>query len=200
MATINDMYIFVESEDFSYNVELPEHTVETGVNVSDHVQRKATTLSISGEIVGTTAESIRNRLQQLEQEGILCEYIGRNRLTNCLISNFAVTYEVDVWGGCRFSMNLKEVRTAGSSYKTTTSKNTQKTGTQQIVKNSKNSYIYHTVKKGECVWELVAAIGAPYKKYGLTCDEVMKLNQDAFSRKGDFKTLQIGKKIIVGKR
>ena len=82
MATINGLYIFVESEDYSYNVEIPEHTVETGIDVSDHVQRKATTLSISGEIVGPTSELVKTTLKTMEHKGILCKYVGRNILTN----------------------------------------------------------------------------------------------------------------------
>lgn len=200
MATINGLYVFVESEDYSYNVEIPEHTVETGVDISDHVQRKATTLSIVGEIVGDSSELIKTSLRTMQQKGVLCTFVGRNTLTNCLIVDFTPTYNVDIWGGCGFSMTLKEVRTASSSYKTTTTKDTKKTGTQQVVKRSKEKYVYHTVKKGDCVWALVAGPNAPYKKYGLTCEEVMELCQSAFSRKGDFRTLQIGARIIVGKR
>lgn len=200
MATINGMYVFVESEDYAYNVEIPEHAVETGVDVSDHVQRKATGLSITGEIVGKNSEIIKNKLKQMEHTGVLCTFVGRNTLTNCLISNFTPIYAVDVWGGCRFSMTLKEVRTASTSYKTTATKDTKKTGTQQVSKNSKDKYVYHTVKKGDTIWDLTQAPNAPYKAHGMGCNEVMKLNPGAFSRKGDFRTLQIGEKIIVGKR
>lgn len=201
MATINGLYVFVESEDLSYGVDVAEHTVESGIEISDHVKRKAITLSISGEIVGKNAASITSKLKQMHQNGVVCRYSGRTNLSNCLIADFSTSYTHNIWGGCEFSMTLREVRTAKTSYvKNNKNKDTTKTGTQQTTSKSKSEYVYHTVKKGDCVWALVAAPKAPYKKYGMSCDEVMNLNPSAFSRKGDFRTLQIGKKIIVGKR
>ena len=41
MATINGMYVFIESEELSHEVEVAEHTVEDGIELSDHVKRKA---------------------------------------------------------------------------------------------------------------------------------------------------------------
>lgn len=199
MATLNGLYIFVADEEMSFGVDVAEHTVESGIEISDHVKRKAVTLSISGEIVGKNAASVRSKIRQMHQSGVLCNYSGRTVMSNCLITEFSTSHPNTVWGGCEFSMTLKEVRTASTSYKKT-KKDTKKSGTQQVKKNSKAEYVYHTVKKGDCIWNLVAAPKAPYKKYGMTCNEVMKLNPSAFSRKGDFRTLQIGKKIIVGKR
>ncbi|MBR5823724.1 MAG: LysM peptidoglycan-binding domain-containing protein [Paludibacteraceae bacterium] len=201
MATINGMYIFVENEDYSYNVEVTDHVVETGIEITDHVQAKATTLSITGEIVGENSETVKNKLKQLEHSGTICKFVGRNTLANCIITNFTPTYTVDIWGGCGFSMSLKEVRTASTSFTSTgKTQETKITGTQQVTQKSTATYVYHTVKKGDTIWALVAATNAPYKKYGMTCDQVMKLNPSAFSKPGDFRTLQIGKKIIVGKK
>lgn len=199
MATINNLYIFVADEEMSFGVDVAEHTVESGIEISDHVKRKAVTLSISGEIVGKNAASVRSKIRQMHQSGVLCSYSGRTVMSNCLITEFSTSHPNTVWGGCEFSMTLKEVRTASTSYKKT-KKDTKKSGTQQVKKNSKTEYVYHTVKKGDCIWNLVAASKAPYKKYGMSCNEVMKLNPSAFSRKGDFRTLQINSRIIVGKR
>lgn len=195
MATINNLYVFVSDEDKSFGVNVTEHTVEKGVDITDHVKRQAMTVSISGEIVGKNAADIRDKLVKMHQTGVVCKYVGRTTLSNCLITDFSTSYPYSVWGGCEFSATLKEIRTAKSA-----SDQTDKAGTQQPEKNSKDEYIYHTVKKGDCVWALVAGSNAPYKKYGMSCNEVMKLNPGAFSRKGDFRTLQIGQKIIVGKR
>lgn len=203
MAKINGLYIFVIDESKDFGVDATEHPVETGVDITDHVKRKAIEMSISGEIVGKDAASTMSRLKQMHQNGTLCKYVGRTTLSNCLITDFSISHPHTIWGGCSFSMTLKEVRIASTSYKKVTTKNTKqtkKTGTQQVKKKSKVVYVYHTVKKGDTIWALVASSKAPYKKYGLSCDEVMKLNPSAFSRKGDFRTLQIGKKIIVGKR
>ena len=201
MGTINGQYIFVKDEEASFGVDVTEHTVEKGVAISDHVKRHAATLSITGELVGPNAASVRTKLRQMHQNGTVCNYSGRSILNNCLITDFSTSHPNTIWGGCEFSMTLKEIRTAKTSYKATgTTKKTQKTGTQQTTKKSKDENVYYTVKKGDCIWNLVAAPNAPFKKYGLSCDEVMKLNQSAFSGKGDFRTLQIGAQIIVGKR
>lgn len=203
MATINGLYIFVLDEDMTYGVSVTEHTVETGIEISDHVKRKGVTLSITGEIVGKNAASVLAKIKTMHQSGTLCKYVGRTALSNCVIAELSTSHPHTIWGGCEFSMTLKEIRTASTSYKKTATqktKQTKKTGTQQVKAQSKKTYVYHTVKKGDTIWALVASSKAPYKKYGLSCDEVMKLNPSAFSRKGDFRTLQIGKKIIVGVR
>ena len=203
MAKINGLYIFVIDESKTFGVDATEHPVETGVDITDHVKRKAVEMSITGEIVGDDAASTMSRLKQMHQNGTLCKYVGRTTLSNCIITDFSTSHPHTIWGGCEFSMTLKEIRTASTSYKKVTGNATsapKKTGTQQVKKESKVEYVYHTVKKGDAVWALVAASNAPYKKYGFSCDDVMKLNPGAFSRKNDFRTLQIGKKIIVGKR
>ena len=219
MAKINDLYVFVEEENRTFGVSVTEHAVETGVSVTDHVKREATTLSISGEIVGSRADNVVKQLYQMQQLGTLCKYVGRVTLSNCLITEFSTTQTHSIWGGYSFSMTLREIRTAKTSYKQTAStsktnasaktQNTKKTGTQQKTVKSKVVNVHHTVKKGDTVWSLVAASKAPYKslsrpaingrKYTAT-EWVMQKNPNAFSKKGDFKTLKIGWTLIVGQR
>ena len=202
MATLNGQYLWVESEEYSFGVDVTEHTVEDGVNISDHVKRNAATLSLSGEIVGQNAGSIRTKLKQMHQQGVVCSYSGRSTMSNCLIVDFSTSHPVDIWGGCSFTMALKEIRTASASYVTITNtkKSTDKTGTQQVNKASTAGNIYYTVKKGDTIWGLVAAKNAPFKSTGLTCNQVMKMNPDAFSRPGDFRTLKIGYRLNLGTR
>ena len=211
MAKLNGLYIFVVDEDVSRSIEVTEHAVENGIDISDHTKRKAVELSISGEIVGKNAVSVLNRLRTMQQSATLCRYVGRTTLSNCLITQFNTSHPHTVWGGCKFNMTLKEIRTASTSYTkpATQEKQTKKTGTQQIQKTSKVTFVYHTVKKGDTVWNLVAAANAPYRnlkrseingKSLSACDWVMAKNPSAFSKKNDFGTLQIGKSIIVGQR
>lgn len=67
-------------------------------------------------------------------------------------------------------------------------------GTQQI-KSGSGSAVYHTVKKGECVWTLV---NKKYKHLGKSVSWVISNNPKAFSRKGDATTLQIGARLLMG--
>ena len=207
MAKLNNLYIFVKDEQLSFGVDVTEHTVESGIDISDHVRRRARTLSITGEFVGTKGAATLSQIQRLHEEGKYCLYVGCVNFPKCLITDFNISNTPNIWGGCEFSMTLKEIRTASTAYKKT--KATKNTGTQQKTSNSTAIWVNHTVKKGDTVWALVAAKNAPYKnlnrpqigkKTYSACDWVMQMNQSAFSRKGDFGTLQIGKKLVVGKR
>lgn len=207
MALINNNYVFVKTEDIENAVESSSHPVEKGEPITDHVQRKPISLSISGKIVdhgNMKAADIVNKLKELQKSGSLITYVGRVTLSNLQIQDFPETYTNTNWGGCDFSMTLKEVRIAKTAYvapkKNTTTKNA---GTQQVTK-SKQTEVYHIVKKGDCVWRLISttykSLKPTYKKKQDKCDWVMSKNPHAFSRKGDFRTLQIGKKILIGYR
>lgn len=71
---------------------------------------------------------------------------------------------------------------------------TTNAGTQQVSSGS-GSAVYHTVKKGDTVWALV---NKKYKYLGKSESWVINNNPKAFSRKGDARTLQIGRKLLMG--
>lgn len=204
MGLINNNYVLVQQEEVNYDSESTSHPVETGIELTDHVRRKPITLSLSGVIVKTgskkSADIIAN-IKKLQKDGSLIKYVGRITLGNLQIQSFHTSYENTNWGGCSFDMELKEVRIAKSSYDAAKSKALSAKQTTQ----GSNSKVYHTVKKGDCIWSLV--ITGPYKNLKPSyskpmdkCNWVMSQNQSAFSRRGDFRTLQIGKKIYVGYR
>lgn len=202
MATINGIYVFVESEEVSYGVEATSHPVEEGIDITDNIKKKARVITLSGEIVENVGEDTKpkkSQLLDLHQRGALVSYVGRTVLNNCIIEDISLTNTYDVWGASKCSITLKEIRTAKLAQKSNKDGVT-KAGTQQAEKKSTGEWVYHTVKKGDCVWALVAAPNAPYKSYGASCEQVMAWNPSAFSRPGDFRTLQIGEKIKVGKR
>ena len=204
MGLINNNYVLVQQEEVNYDSESTSHPVETGIELTDHVRRKPITLSLSGVIVKTgskkSADIIAN-IKKLQKDGSLIKYVGRITLGNLQIQSFHTSYENTNWGGCSFDMELKEVRIAKSSYDAAKSKALSAKQTTQ----GSNSKVYHTVKKGDCIWSLV--ITGPYKNLKPSyskpmdkCNWVMSQNQSAFSRRGDFRTLEIGKKIYVGYR
>lgn len=75
----------------------------------------------------------------------------------------------------------------------TSTSGTSNAGTQQVKTSSKKKSVYHKVKKGDTVYALV-------KKYktGKSTSWVINNNPKAFSKKGDARTLQIGKKLLMG--
>lgn len=210
MALINNLYVFVESESLQRGVDAPEHPVEEGIDLTDNVKRKACVLSISGEVVGKDAPSIMSKLNEMHTKGVLVTYIGRNIFNNAIITSFDTDHPNTIMGGCAFSMELREIRISKSSYvptkkkvtatKKKTQSSTKQTTKKATTKKSADTKVYHKVKKGDTVWALVASKNAPYKKYGKSCDWVMKNNPSAFSRKNDFGTLKIGAKLWVGNK
>lgn len=193
MAMIGNVYVWLENEDVKRNIETTSHPVEKGIDVTDHVSPKANEISISGEIVGENATNDLATLKSYMQKGTLLNYVGRNVMNNMQIVQFDTGHPNTIWGGCSFSMTLKEVRIAQSSY------TVKKAGTQQINKNTvTGTPVYHTVKSGDTVWLLFADSKAPYRSYGKDCNWVMQNNPSAFSKKGDFKSLKVGAKLIVG--
>lgn len=202
MALVNNLYVFVENEDLTHDIESTSHPVEKGIDITDHVRRKPYELSISGKIVdygSTKATDILNKIKELQKSGSLITYKGRNNLSNMQIQNFSTSFPYTNWGGCDFSMSLTEVRIAKPAYTAA-----KKVGTQQVDKGE-NKNVYHTVKKGDCIWALVItgaykSLEPKYSKPMDKCNYIMSKNPNAFSRKGDFRTLKIGAKIFVGYR
>lgn len=115
MAMINGMYVLVESEDPKFEVDVTDQPVESGINVSDHVQRKPYTMDISGFIVGEDAAQIRQKIKTISESGELVEFQGRNLFSGLIVS-FSTNHTNRVANGFAFSLSMKEIRTAKSSY------------------------------------------------------------------------------------
>lgn len=207
MALINNNYVLAENESITYESESTSHPVEKGIDITDHVQRKPIILSISGVISDTknkkSTEIVEN-IKKLQNSGSLIKYVGRISLGNMQIQSFNTNYEYKNWGGCAFDLELKKIRIANSAFDAAKSKALAKQASSQQVSQGNNSKVYHTVKKGDCVWNLVTKqykdLKPTYSKTMDKCNWVMSQNPSAFSRKGDFGTLQIGKKLYVGYR
>lgn len=129
MATINNIYIWVESEDISRSSKIPQHPVEKGLPLTDNAKREPKTLSISGKIIDTKtlkAKDIVDKIENLKDSGSLIKYSGVNVLGNYMISSFDTTENNAVWGGADFSMELVEVRISKSAYDPTKQKAAEK--------------------------------------------------------------------------
>ena len=153
MALINNLYVFVADESVTNDVESTSHPVEKGIDFTDHIRRSPVELSISGKITdsnGMKASEILAKIKELQKSGSLITYVGRNSFVNMQIQGFSTSHPNTNWGGCDFAMSLKEVRIAKPAY--TEKKNSG--GTQQVDKGE-NKNVYHTVKKGDCIWNLV---------------------------------------------
>jgi nucleoid-associated protein YgaU len=174
LAYINNYYVFIEDggESITRGVEVTQHAVEEGLPITDNVKRSPVSLSISGKIVGEDAETIKNSLEALHQKGGLVTYKGIHMLKNALITAFETSVSNAVYGGYVFSMTIDEVRIANSAYVAPEIKQTTKGGTQQVQDNGSKKY--HTVKKGDCLWNIA-------KKYygdGRLYTKIYEANKD----------------------
>ena len=174
MAYINNFYVFIEDggESITRGVEVTQHAVEEGLPITDNVKRSPVSLSLSGKIVGEDAETVKNSLEALHQKGGLVKYQGVHMLKNALITAFETSVSNAVYGGYVFSMTIDEVRIANSAYVAPENKQTTKGGTQQVQDNGNKKY--HTVKKGDCLWNIA-------KKYygdGRLYTKIYQANKD----------------------
>lgn len=119
MALINNLYIFVEDEKLARKVDSTSHPVEKGIEITDSIRNNPITLSLSGKIVdyqNLSAGEIASKIVQLQKNGSLINFSGRNVVSSLQIQSFNSTVTSGNSGGLDFDMELKEVRIAKSSY------------------------------------------------------------------------------------
>ena len=217
MAWLNSLYIHVTDESLSFESEVSSHPVESGVDITDNIKRGAAKLSLSGKIVDyydgskwISAYDVLSNIKGLQNNAQFVTFSGRNIVHNLQITSLTTSHPNTVHGGADFDMELQEIRIATNSYVEPVAVTSTVTngGTKQVEKGE-NTAVYHTVKQGDNVWNLVAKSNAPYKSLSRPnaetsamgqCNWVLQQNPSAFSRENDFGTLQIGKKILVGYR
>jgi hypothetical protein len=198
MAYLNDIYIFVKDESIDRSMEVTDHPVEQGIDISDNVSRNADILNISGEIVGENASTDLSSITNIMRNGELVKYYGRNIVTNAVILSFKTGHPNTIWGGCSFDMQIKTIRIANSCY----TKNNA--GTQQVEKNSNNQTVRHIVKDVDTYANLIGNADSPYHRYGMSFNDFINVNSPGGVRSEigeDGKKhfyLKPGKSIIVG--
>lgn len=119
MATINDIYVFVEDESLNRDTSVSQHPVEKGLPLTDTIKNNPKSLSISGMIVDAgnlKADEIISKIEALRTSGSLINYKGRNTVGNFQIKSFNTSHPNTNWGGADFDMELVEVRIAKSAY------------------------------------------------------------------------------------
>jgi hypothetical protein len=114
LAKIDGYYVLVESESTPYEAEVTEQPVEAGINLTDHVQRKARSLSLSGVISGAEASKIKAYLASAAEKGKLVKYAGRVTFSG-VITAFSTTHDNKIADGFTFTLDLREIRIAKTS-------------------------------------------------------------------------------------
>ena len=111
MATIDGYYVLVESEEPSYEVEVTEQPVEKGISLTDHVQRLARTLPLSGSVAGKDASKIHAYLVKSSDEGKIVKFLGRTVFSG-VITGLTTSRSYKEADGFNFSLTLREIRVA----------------------------------------------------------------------------------------
>lgn len=220
MALINGLYIHVTDEKINKDTDVSSHSVETGIDITDTIKPKQIEISLSGKIVdlpgrnGTSAFTVLQKIRQFQNSGTLVDYSGRNAMSGYQITSFSTSHNGDVVGGASFDMTLKELRVAQNSYapsieETEDANDAVTDGGNQTAESGDSSEVWYTTQDGDTVWSLVAAPNAIYKSLVRegqedsemgACNWVMSHNLHAFSREWDFRTLQNGACILLGRR
>ncbi|MUG24773.1 hypothetical protein GNQ08_20605 [Paenibacillus macerans] len=115
MATIDGNYIWIEKEDPTFDVDITTQPVEKDIDMTDHVQRKARTMSLNGAVAGPDAARILTYLKKCSDTGQVVKYVGRMAFTG-IISGLSTSHDYTIADGYSFSFTLTEVRVAQSSY------------------------------------------------------------------------------------
>jgi hypothetical protein len=102
----------VENEDFSYNNTISDSPIESGANISDHVESDPITGMISGVIVGSDSKKNKETLIKYWKTGKLLKYVGRSIISNVVIENFSETNDKTIQNGFKFNISLKQIRVA----------------------------------------------------------------------------------------
>lgn len=187
MALINDIYVFVETEDVTRDVEISNHPVEEGIDLTDYVRRSPLGLSLTGEIVGSDYEDNISELKRLQESGILIEYIGVNMISSALITQFSTTHDGGIRGGCRFSMGISEIRIASSPYSEGSGNNAEQQIEEEQKPAEETTTRTHTVKSGDTLWGLAKS----YYGNGALYPRIFDANRDKLSDPNKIRTGQI---------
>ncbi|GAB6990852.1 phage baseplate protein [Paenibacillus pini] len=115
MAKIDGYYILAEKEDSVLDVDITQQPVEKGIDVSDHVQRKARTLSISGVVSGDKAAETHQFLIESQDNGKIVNYVGRTTMKG-LLSDLSTSRDYRTANGFTYSLTITEILIANSSF------------------------------------------------------------------------------------
>ncbi|OMF09555.1 hypothetical protein BK129_01485 [Paenibacillus amylolyticus] len=115
MAKIDGHYILVEQESPTFDVDITTQPVEKDIDMTDHVQRKARTMGITGVVAGSDASKILAYLKKASDSGQIVKYVGRMAFTG-IISGLATGHTNQIANGYTISFTMTEVRIATASY------------------------------------------------------------------------------------
>ena len=115
MALLNNIYIFVETEDIDESVEIVTHPVESNeIPTTSAIRKQPISIGLHGYFVDTeamTAQEAISKVRELHQKGSLIDYVGAaGSFSNYQIESFPKSFSNKNNGGASFDITLKQVR------------------------------------------------------------------------------------------
>ena len=100
----------VENEQPQYVNNVTEKPVESGQNITDHVQRQPESILITCRLTGIDWREKLKRLQSAADRALLLTYNGKTRLDNAVIQNIYQTHDRLIADGVRLSITMRQIR------------------------------------------------------------------------------------------
>jgi len=113
-ATVVELDV-VRDERPEYNTTVTDYPVEEGASVSDHITLQPISATLTGVVAGAGATDKIATLKRFRNDRHRLRYVGRNILTNFVISEFLTEHDVSVGDGFGFRLGLQQVRVARPS-------------------------------------------------------------------------------------
>lgn len=166
MAKLGKVVIVNEKESDTAEVEVTSYPVEKGIPITDHVQRKPETTSVSGFLLGKSANNDYKYLKTQEYKGALMTYTGKKIAKNVVITN--ISRDIGEYtNGFAITVDLQEIRIAKSPF---VKKKTKNKGKKKPAPKKKSAKVYHKVRPGDTYWYC-------WKRYGTSISQLRKWNK-----------------------
>ncbi|WP_239256690.1 LysM peptidoglycan-binding domain-containing protein [Listeria ilorinensis] len=144
--------------------EATQYPVEQGTPISDHVQVQNKTLSITGFLLGSSAEQDYLKIHDFVQKGTVVTWRGRVYFHDVLVNSIIKDYDT-IENGMAVTISITTLRRASSPW---VQKKTSSGKKQTTSKSQAGTWI--TVKKGDCYWKW-------WKQYGTSIAQLRSWNK-----------------------
>ncbi|AOH54490.1 hypothetical protein ABE28_009005 [Peribacillus muralis] len=169
MAKLDNVSLFIETENENYKVDVTEYAVEKGEPFTDHVSKRSPEFTISGYILSSDYETSKKKLISIMESGKIIKYVGKLSASNVVITNISGKRTSNVQNGMGIDISLRRIRISTTSWK---KKPTNNSGKKKPVSKKKpaNKNKYHVTRKGDTYWGLS-------RKYGSSIPQLRKWNK-----------------------
>ena len=145
MTRIGNVKLMIERESDGVDMEVTSYPVEQGLPITDHVKRNPETTSLTGFILGSSADRDYEALKKLSEKGTLVTYTGRKVAKNVIIKSIN-RENGEFTNGSSITIDLQEIRIAKTPF---VKKQVKSKGKKKKSGTKKSAAVYRKIKAGE---------------------------------------------------